>query len=176
MRVPHNPEIAFTIRLPKDLGGLLVCYRDGRLTSAGLLRKRVGKGTKEPTRSSGGRRDTNLERSLRADFRAYFSGSKVHFDYPLEDRRFTDFQRAAWAAMREIPYGQTQSYRWVAESIGKPRAYRAVGNACAKNPFLIIQPCHRVVGSRGKLGGFSAGLRLKRTLLTMEGVDVRHLQ
>ena len=94
----------------------------------------------------------------------------MEFNYPVELEGFTPFQKAVWSAMREIPYGQTRSYRWIAEKVGKPRACRAVGNACGKNPLLIIHPCHRVVGSHGKLGGFSAGLDLKKALLGLEGV------
>ncbi len=108
---------------------------------------------------------------MRADFRSYFLGKKVDLDYPVDTDGFTAFQRAVWAAMRRIPYGEARPYRWLAEKIGRARAYRAVGNACAKNPLLIVQPCHRVVGSGGKLGGFSAGLDLKRALLKLEGAS-----
>jgi methylated-DNA-[protein]-cysteine S-methyltransferase len=94
------------------------------------------------------------------------------FDYPLDLTDATPFQRAVWAAMRTIPYGETQSYQWIARRIGRPRAARAVGNACGRNPVAIVQPCHRVVGYDGKLGGFSGGLDLKKALLKLEGVDL----
>ncbi|MBI4125345.1 MAG: MGMT family protein [Deltaproteobacteria bacterium] len=80
----------------------------------------------------------------------------------------TPFQMAVWRAIRLIPYGQTRSYQWIAKKIGNPKAVRAVGQACGANPTPILVPCHRVVGSGGRLGGFSRGLRLKRQLLRLE--------
>lgn len=80
----------------------------------------------------------------------------------------TPFQRQVWRAIGQIPYGETRTYQWIANKIGKPKAVRAVGQACGANPWPILIPCHRVVGSGGKLGGFSRGLRLKRQLLALE--------
>ncbi len=76
-----------------------------------------------------------------------------------------------WRVLREIPYGNTVSYRWVAEQIGRPLAFRAVGMACGRNPVPIIIPCHRVIGSNGNLRGFSAGVNIKRRLLEIEGIE-----
>ncbi|MFH1031294.1 MAG: methylated-DNA--[protein]-cysteine S-methyltransferase, partial [Chloroflexota bacterium] len=92
----------------------------------------------------------NLEERLKA----YSCGQKVTFPDELDLSRATPFQRQVWQITRLIPYGETRSYRWVAEQIGNPRAVRAVGQALGRNPLLIIIPCHRVVNSNGKLGGF----------------------
>ncbi len=82
--------------------------------------------------------------------------------------KYTPFQRKVWNAVKAIPYGETRSYKWVAKKIGNPKAARAVGQALKRNPLLIIIPCHRVICSDGKLGGFSQGLKKKRELLKLE--------
>ena len=101
-------------------------------------------------------------------FRAYFDGRKVDFPVKLDLRAATPFQVKVWQAARLIPYGETRSYRWIAEQIGQPEAVRAVGQALGKNPLPIIIPCHRVLASDGALGGYSGGLEIKRTLLNLE--------
>ena len=97
----------------------------------------------------------------------YLSGSRTNFDLPLAAEG-TTFQQTVWAALRDIPYGQTRSYKQVAEMLGKPNASRAVGMANNKNPILILTPCHRVVGADGKLVGYAAGLDIKEKLLKLE--------
>ena len=86
-------------------------------------------------------------------------------------KEYTPFQRAVWLACMSIPEGRTRSYKWVAERIGRPKAFRAVGSALGKNPFAPTVPCHRVIAADGTLGGFSApgGLKAKRKLLRREG-------
>ncbi|GAH65608.1 unnamed protein product, partial [marine sediment metagenome] len=84
----------------------------------------------------------------------------------------TDFQRKVWETTRLIPYGETRSYAWVAEQIKQPRALRAVGQALGRNPLPIIVPCHRVVASNGKPGGFTGGIEVKKRLLHLEGAAV----
>jgi O-6-methylguanine DNA methyltransferase len=88
---------------------------------------------------------------------------------PLDLSGGTEFQRRVWNALREIPSGQTKSYALVAQAIGRPKAMRAVGQACGANPIPVVIPCHRVLAAGGKLGGFSSGLDWKRKLLTREG-------
>jgi len=85
-------------------------------------------------------------------------------------KKYTPFQQAVWRACMSIPEGQTRSYKWIAERIGKPGAVRAVGSALGKNPFAPMVPCHRVIKSDGTLGGFSApgGLKAKLKLLKKE--------
>ncbi len=98
----------------------------------------------------------------------YFSGHKAAFSDELDLSEATPFQSEVWEVTRLIPYGESRSYRWVAQQIRKPRAVRAVGQALGRNPLPIIIPCHRVVASGGKLGGFSGGLEMKRYLLWLE--------
>jgi len=83
-------------------------------------------------------------------------------------KQFSRLQKEVYRAILDIPLGQTRSYKWVAEKIGKPKAARAVGTALKKNPFTVIIPCHRVINSDGSLGGYSKGLQKKRQLLELE--------
>ncbi|QIB69309.1 methylated-DNA--[protein]-cysteine S-methyltransferase [Aminipila butyrica] len=100
----------------------------------------------------------------------YLSGSRRDFELPL-DVAGTAFQKTVWEALRKIPYGQTRSYKQIAEWIGKPSAARAVGMANNKNSILILIPCHRVVGADGKLVGYAAGLDMKEKLLELERIQ-----
>ena len=100
--------------------------------------------------------------------KVYFSGHRITFPDTLDLSQATHFQREVWEITRRIPYSETRSYAWVAEQIKKPRAMRAVGQALSKNPLPVIVPCHRVVASDGKLGGFSGGVEMKRHLLSLE--------
>ena len=97
----------------------------------------------------------------------YFSGQRTVFDVPLS-LTGTDFQRAVWAGLQEIPYGATLSYAQLAARIGNPGAFRAVGLANGRNPVGIIVPCHRVVGASGGLTGYGGGLPRKQALLDLE--------
>ena len=98
----------------------------------------------------------------------YTGGERISFNYKLDFGNSTPFQRAVWEATRSIPYGETRSYEWIAQRVGKPGAARAVGQALKCNPLPIVVPCHRVIGKDGSLTGFSCGLELKRRLLNME--------
>lgn len=98
----------------------------------------------------------------------YFDGRRKAFDLKL-DFNGTGFQRAVWAALLTIPYGETRSYAQIARQIGRPDAVRAVGAANGRNPISIVAPCHRVIGSTGKLTGFAGGLETKAFLLALEG-------
>jgi len=100
--------------------------------------------------------------------RTYFAGHRVPFPDELDLSQATAFQREVWEVTRLIPYGETKSYTWVAEQLGKTGAVRTVGQALARNPLPIIIPCHRVVASDGKLGGYSGGVEMKRYLLHLE--------
>lgn len=99
--------------------------------------------------------------------REYLGGSRKGFTLEL-DIVGTNFQKQVWNALLEIPYGETRSYKQIAERIGRPRAYRAVGQAAHRNPLPIVIPCHRLVGSNGSLTGFAGGLELKQSLLRLE--------
>ena len=97
----------------------------------------------------------------------YFEGQRKVFDLPL-DFEGTEFQQKVWQALLTIPFGETRSYKDIAEQIGNVKAVRAVGAANGKNPISIIAPCHRVVGANGKLVGFAGGLENKDVLLKLE--------
>ena len=97
----------------------------------------------------------------------YFKGRRQKFNIPLL-LEGTDFQKAVWRQLQKIPFGQTASYGDVARGVGSPRAFRAVGNANNKNPIPLIIPCHRVIGSDGKLVGFGGGIWRKEWLLDHE--------
>jgi methylated-DNA-[protein]-cysteine S-methyltransferase len=98
---------------------------------------------------------------------AYFGGALKTFDVPLQ-LAGTEFQRAVWRALMDIPYGETRSYAQIALAVGKPGAQRAVGLANGRNPVAVIVPCHRVIAADGTMGGYGGGLDRKRYLLELE--------
>ena len=101
-------------------------------------------------------------------FQAFFSGQRADFPDEPDYSGATPFQRGIWEAARQIPYGQTRSYGWVARQAGKPGAARAAGQALGRNPLPVIVPCHRVLAGDGGPGGFSGGLEMKKLLLKLE--------
>lgn len=105
---------------------------------------------------------------VRKQLEEYFAGKREEFTVPL-DIRGTDFQKRCWKELLKIPYGQTRSYRQIAEAVGNRNAVRAVGLANGQNPIAIIVPCHRVIASDGTLCGYGGGLHLKEELLRLEG-------
>lgn len=110
---------------------------------------------------------TPLLRQAAHELEEYFAGTRREFTLPLAPSG-TSFQQAVWNALRTIPYGLTRSYKQIAEQIGCPAACRAVGMANNRNPIAIVIPCHRVVGSGGKLIGYAGGLNAKAYLLNLE--------
>lgn len=108
-----------------------------------------------------------LLRQAVEQLRAYFAGELRDFDLTL-DMQGTEFQTRVWRELRNIPYGETRSYSFVANTIGAPKAVRAVGAANGRNPIPIVVPCHRVIGAGGSLVGYGGGLPLKRFLLDLE--------
>ncbi len=104
----------------------------------------------------------------------YFGGRKIKFDYVLDLKGFSEFERKVYGVVASMPHGELRSYKWVAEAIGKPNASRAVGNALAKNPIPIVIPCHRIVKSDGKRGGWSGKEGWKRKLLELEGLRIEN--
>lgn len=109
---------------------------------------------------------------LAEELTAYFAGELQTFTVPLEDHG-TPYQKSVWAALRQIPYGQSRTYGEIAMMLGytNPIAARSVGNACGKNPILLLTPCHRVF-AKGSIGGFSGAPELKRWLCALENIDV----
>ena len=121
-------------------------------------------------RGAGGVKGAVLRRAV-AQLRAYLTGRRHIFTCRLDFYAMPGslFQRKVWKALLAIPFGQTRTYGEVARMIGRPKASRAVGSACSNNPVAIVVPCHRVIGSNGRLAGYSAGLTVKRRLLQLEG-------
>jgi len=109
----------------------------------------------------------DLLSAAQEQLKAYFAGELTEFDLPLSVRGGSEFERAVWAQLRRIPYGEMQTYGEVAKAVGDPGA-RAVGVACNHNPIAVIVPCHRVVGAGGKMVGFGGGIPTKRHLLELE--------
>lgn len=144
------------------LGALTLRADDGVLTGLYLPQHRRGPGPEAL-----GERDDHALPAVREQLAAYFAGERTAFDVPL-DGRGTAFQRRVWAALREIPYGETRTYGELAAAIGAPTASRAVGLANGRNPISIVVPCHRVVGAGGSLTGYAGGVERKRALLDLE--------
>ena len=112
-------------------------------------------------------KDDRRNRSILDQLKKYLKGELRRFHCKL-DLSGTRFQKKVWSALVKIPYGQTRSYKEVAQAIGHPRAFRAVGNANGQNPIPLIVPCHRVVESNGGLGGFGYGVKVKKKLIAFE--------
>lgn len=122
-------------------------------------------------RAGGARRSSDTPAAVAAcveQLEQYFAGVRTKFDLPLEVSG-TTFQEDVWFALADIPYGKTISYAELASMVGRPGAFRAVGQANGANPIPIVLPCHRVVASGGRLGGYGGGLDMKRRLLSIEG-------
>jgi len=114
------------------------------------------------------RHDKNAFADLAQRLIQYFDGETVEFFDKLDLNDATAFELSVWQTAQTIPYGQTRSYGWIAKRIGNPNATRVVGQALGRNPIPIIVPCHRVISSNGKLGGFSGGIGMKQILLGLE--------
>ena len=164
-----NEELNYAIfNTAKGWMGILGSIRGLQRTtlphaSAEEIRQSLGNSLKHTTQSP------QLFRDLIERLTIYFNGQKVHFPDKLDLSGATMFQREVWEATRLISYGEARSYQWVAGQIKKPKASRAVGQALGRNPLPIIVPCHRVLASDGKLGGFTGGLNTKKNLLRLEG-------
>lgn len=112
-----------------------------------------------------------LDRAKR-ELAEYFNGQRKTFTLPLDLSRGTPFMQAVWRYLADIPYGTLVTYKTIAEAIGHPKAYRAVGLANHTNPLPILCACHRVIGSDGTLTGYAYGLPMKRKLLELEGITL----
>jgi len=106
--------------------------------------------------------------AARNELLEYFKKTRQKFSCRTAFTEGTEFEQKVWETLKKIPYGETRTYKWVAEEIGKPQAFRAVGNALGKNPIPIIFPCHRVIEADGSLGGYSGGIDIKRRLIEIE--------
>lgn len=106
--------------------------------------------------------------AFKRQLRDYFGGTIKEFHQSIVFLHGTDFEHEVWLSLRDIPYGETRTYKWLAERIDNPKAVRAVGQALSRNPLPIVLPCHRIIESDGSLGGYSSGVERKRRLLDME--------
>lgn len=137
------------------IGGLFLTFAGKKLTAIT---------TKKPE----GIRPGSAPDSFKIELSAYFSGNLRAFNQEIVFLDGTEFEKSVWRAAREVPYGETRTYKWLSERVGKPGAYRAVGQALSKNPVPIVIPCHRIIESDGNIGGYSEGVEIKRRLLEME--------
>ena len=131
-------------------------YEDNAVTSLKRLEEAVDTGIKTP-----------LTELVYTQLTEYFGGRRQSFDFPYR-LQGTEFQKKVWTALCNIPYGETRTYKEIAQAVGNPQASRAVGMANNKNPISIAVPCHRVIGSNGKLVGYAGGLDVKKALLELE--------
>jgi len=158
--------------IPSPLTPLLAVCSDRGLCQLRFLRGAEARAAKRLL-PDGARRveaaDEPVLGQLAAELARYFAGEAVRFRARLDLSAGTAFQRRVWHALRRVPFGRTISYGELAARAGSPRAARAVGQAMGANPVAIVVPCHRVIRSDGGLGGFGAGLPIKRWLLRHEG-------
>lgn len=117
-------------------------------------------------------KETDLIKKCFKELNEYLQGQRKEFSVPIEFNKGTEFQQKVWKALIDIPYGETRSYKDVAIAVGSDKACRAVGQANNRNPLSIIVPCHRVIGSNGKLVGYGGGLNIKEKLLKLEKLTV----
>ncbi|NDJ10933.1 MAG: methylated-DNA--[protein]-cysteine S-methyltransferase [Acidobacteriia bacterium] len=108
-----------------------------------------------------------MVRNAERQIREYLAGERAEFDLPL-DMEGSDFQIEVWQALRNIPYGETRSYRDIARAVNRPKGFQAIGQANTRNPLPLIVPCHRVIAVDGSMGGYGGGLERKRILLETE--------
>ena len=172
-------ETIFYSILATEVGPIMTVERGGRLTRLFFTRSEeegvatlspesavwAGKGSKHPVE----RKRTPILRETERQLRDYFARRQTVFDLPMR-LDGTPFQKTVWKALLDIPFGQVVTYGEVARRIGRPTASRAVGGAVHCNPIAVIVPCHRVIGSNGKLTGYATGLDKKEFLLRVEGV------
>ena len=162
----YEKRIYFSV-FPSVVGNLLVAYTEHAIRMIDIsddvdfLKDRIRSEFpgSEKVEISG-----NLE--LKKGIEAFISGEDVKFNLKVDG---TPFELEVWSALLDVPYGQTVSYSEIAKRIGKPRAVRAVANACAKNPIPLIIPCHRIIRKSGGLGGYGPGIEKKIALLEIEG-------
>ncbi len=145
------------------IGNILICGTEKYITNIQF----VGENTSERVTWSHPLTNWYLGKQAQKQLEEYFSGKRAVFDLVLQPQG-TEFQRAVWKALQEIPFGETRSYGDIAKAIGKPKAARAIGQANNRNPIAVVIPCHRVIGSNHKLTGYAGGLWRKEFLLELE--------
>ncbi|MDE3086378.1 MAG: methylated-DNA--[protein]-cysteine S-methyltransferase, partial [Acidobacteriota bacterium] len=164
-RIDDGADPWWTATVESPIGPLVL-----EATAEALTEIRLPDGGRARLRAEGGAsgREPAPMRDARRQLSEYFAGRRRAFDLPLE-LTGTAFQRDVWWALADIAYGETVSYAELAAMVGRPTAFRAVGQANGANPIPIVLPCHRVVASGGRIGGYGGGLPVKRRLLALEG-------
>lgn len=143
---------------PSRLGDIKITYTDKAITEIEIGATDFNRLDAEPSVFS----ESAIEQ-----LNEYFTGKRKEFDLPL-DPSGTPFQKKVWAALQQIPYGETRTYKQIAQAVGNDKASRAVGMANNKNPIAIVIPCHRVIGTNGSLIGYAGGIHIKESLLELE--------
>jgi len=161
---PHVVPPAYALTCEVSLIGTVRIVERGQ----SLVRLDLGpKAPFEPLEGAVEQQTPLLQRAFK-QLEEYLAGTRESFDLPLAPEG-TPFQRKVWDALLQIPYGQTRSYRQIAEAVDSPRGFRAVGMANNRNPIAVFIPCHRVVGADGSMVGYGGGLPIKEALLKLEG-------
>ncbi len=150
--------------LPSPVGNLTLVASTQGLAAVLWEKERPDRVALTPLRHES--EDATLKEAER-QLREYFAGARTSFDLPLAPEG-TEFQKRVWLELEKIPYGETRSYSQIAANLEHPKAVRAVGAANGRNPLSIIVPCHRVIGSSGRLTGFAGGLEAKAFLIQLE--------
>lgn len=148
--------------MDSQLGEILLAGNENGLTQVSFQN---GKSPLSP--APDWRQDDTFWATAVSQLTAYFAGELQTFDLPLAPKG-TPFQQKVWAYLQTIPYGRTTTYGTIAQELGNPKSTRAVGAANGRNPIAVIIPCHRVIGSDGKLTGYAGGLKVKEALLALE--------
>jgi methylated-DNA-[protein]-cysteine S-methyltransferase len=159
MKPKKSSSSTFFDTLGTSLGTLRLIFTDGFLTGISFENK-------NPQGIVMAKSDISAQ--AKKELTEYFTGARTFFTCRTMFTVGTAFEKKVWDMLGEVPYGETRTYKWLAERIGKPRAFRAVGRALGKNPIPIVVPCHRIIESDGTLGGYSSGIDIKRRLLEME--------
>lgn len=154
------------------LGPLRVCWNRQGITSVQFLAQ-LGLASQQKKVSLAGTPPKYVQ-NLKTWLKNYGLGLQ-NLPFPRRNLDFssgTPFQKRVWAVLSKIPYGKTKSYKWIAEQLGYKGGYQAIGQANKRNPFPIVIPCHRVIAADGTLGGYAAGIALKKKLLRIEGIEL----
>jgi methylated-DNA-[protein]-cysteine S-methyltransferase len=159
MKPRKSSSSTFFDTMGSPLGTLRLIFTDGLLSGISL-------GNEKPRGIVAG--TSEVSALVKKELAEYFGGGRTEFTCRTMFTAGTPFEQKVWETLREVPYAETRTYKWLSERIGKPRAFRAVGRALGKNPLPIIVPCHRIIESDGTLGGYSAGIEIKHRLLEIE--------
>lgn len=139
---------------PSPIGELYMVFYGNSLAGVSFLKPHIKAGA--------------APESFIRELKEYFGGKLRAFRQEVVFIEGTEFEKNVWLLLKEVPYGETRTYKWLAERLGKPNASRAVGQALAKNPLPIVLPCHRIIESDGAIGGYAPGIDIKRRLLALE--------